>query len=172
MKILSLLRHAKSSWDIPSIKDFDRPLNDRGRQSAMTMGAFMKASNLIPDIIFCSTSKRTRETLDLLSEPFEKSPEVVFDDKLYHGEPKQLLDAARSAPDSIHHALVIAHNPGMHELSLTLAARPQSSMDMVRLLASKFPTAALAVFDLNIEHWKQAGPEYSSLRLFQRPRDL
>ena len=53
MLTLSLLRHAKSSWDDPAQKDFDRPLSDRGEEAAPRMGAYMAAEGLKPDVILC-----------------------------------------------------------------------------------------------------------------------
>ncbi len=63
---LILMRHAKSSWANVSQADFDRPLNERGRQAAPLMGRWLDEQGLIPDLILCSTARRTQETCDLL----------------------------------------------------------------------------------------------------------
>ena len=65
MLTLALLRHAKSSWDNPALSDFDRPLNSRGQKNAPEAGMALRELGFKPDLILCSPSKRTRETLDL-----------------------------------------------------------------------------------------------------------
>ena len=65
MKVLLLMRHAKSSWGDPTIKDHDRPLNNRGKKDAPRMGKLLKENNLIPDIILSSTAKRAEMTQSL-----------------------------------------------------------------------------------------------------------
>ncbi|MCS6796145.1 MAG: histidine phosphatase family protein, partial [Raineya sp.] len=58
MKILYLLRHAKSSWKEPELSDFERPLNRRGKKDAPAMGAFLKAKNIRLELIVSSPAKR------------------------------------------------------------------------------------------------------------------
>ena len=67
MKVLYLLRHAKSSWKDPTLEDFDRPLNKRGRSAAKTMGRHLHRNGLRPDLVLCSAARRTQETWTLVS---------------------------------------------------------------------------------------------------------
>ncbi|MGA9237317.1 MAG: histidine phosphatase family protein, partial [Desulfobacterales bacterium] len=62
MKLIILIRHAKSSWKDPSLGDFDRPLNKRGKRNAPFMGQKLKERKIIPDLLLSSPAKRARKT--------------------------------------------------------------------------------------------------------------
>ncbi|HML28696.1 MAG TPA: histidine phosphatase family protein [Hyphomicrobium sp.] len=119
MLSLALLRHAKSSWDATDIDDFDRPLNDRGRTAAPLMGAALQELNFAPELILCSSAKRTRETLGLVT-PFVKDAKVMFDDQLYLTSQETLYARLKAVPTDVKRVLMIGHNPGMHGLALFL----------------------------------------------------
>ncbi|NOX94757.1 MAG: histidine phosphatase family protein, partial [Alphaproteobacteria bacterium] len=91
MKRLTLMRHAKSSWDKPDVHDFDRTLNERGGKAAPLMGVYMKENRLIPDYILCSSAVRTRQTLELILPYFDDATEVIFSDRLYLASPDAML---------------------------------------------------------------------------------
>ncbi|MEO1252939.1 MAG: histidine phosphatase family protein, partial [Pseudomonadota bacterium] len=128
-KRLILLRHAKSSWADRTQSDFDRPLNDRGRRDAPAMGRFIIDNALAPEIIFCSPSKRTLETLALLQETIGDDAHVEFADGLYLAEAKTLLKIAQNAGSQYASAMIIAHNPGLEMLALKLADAGTSDAD-------------------------------------------
>ena len=88
---LSLFRHAKSSWDNPNLGDFDRPLNERGREAAPRMGTFMARSGIVPDLVLSSPSVRTRQTLGLVLPHLSPAPAVLYEDTLYLGAPTAML---------------------------------------------------------------------------------
>lgn len=118
---LSLMRHAKSSWKNQNQSDHDRPLNERGNRDAPEMANRLKERQQIPDVILCSTARRTRETTaHLLSVFGEPVPQVVYSDSLYLASPSKLLTALHDLPDTALHAMIVAHNPGMEELSSLL----------------------------------------------------
>ena len=85
MLTLSLLRHAKSSWANPGQQDFDRPLNERGLEAAPRMGAFMAEHGIAPDLVLCSPSVRTRQTLDLVLPHFSPAPTVRLRGRVLSG---------------------------------------------------------------------------------------
>jgi phosphohistidine phosphatase len=172
MKTLLLLRHAKSSWDNPVARDFDRPLNDRGRKAARRMGAYMKKEGLTPDFILCSPSVRTSQTLDLLLQNFSRPPEAEFPEGLYHGGPEGLMAAIKSAPKEANRLLVIAHNPGMQALAMQLSAFEGSNRKGQRRIEEKYPTAALSSYTLDIDAWTEASPEIAKLEWFVTPKEL
>src|SRR5215472_16839815 len=122
MLTVSLLRHAKSSWADPEKADFDRPLAARGEKAAPRMGAFLAEQRVIPELILCSTARRARATLDLVLPQLSARPEIVFEDELYHGGAPALLKRLRKVADSIHHVMIIGHNPALHAFALDLAA--------------------------------------------------
>jgi phosphohistidine phosphatase len=115
---LLLLRHAKSSWDDPSLTDRDRPLSKRGRAAARRMGEHLRASGGRIDLVLCSSALRTRETLERLALGVA---DVRVEDRLYGAGPDELLDRLRDVAGDPGAVLVIGHDPGMHELAAALA---------------------------------------------------
>ena len=92
MLTLSLLRHAKSSWKDPTLADHERPLNTRGQAEAPVMGKAMAEHGLDPDLVLCSTARRTRDTLALVLPELRTEPKVVYEDGLYHGDAAEMLE--------------------------------------------------------------------------------
>ena len=170
MKRLYLLRHAKSDWADPSLDDFDRPLNGRGRKSAPAMGRYMRRADLIPALVLCSPSRRTRQTWELLVGSLKTEPPVEFVDELYLAEPARLLNRIGQAPDDLPSLLVIAHNPGLQALAHKLASGGDRAGR--RRLATKYPTGALVVLDCDIAAWDQLASGPCLLERFVAPRDL
>ncbi len=171
MKRLSLLRHAKSSWGDPRQRDFDRPLNARGREAAPIMGAYMGKSDLVPDVIMCSTAARTRETLTLLLSRLRAEPIVEFRDDFYLAEPSVMMTAVRQADPRASHVLIIAHNPGLEMLAMRLTDPEQSDIAALARIAEKYPTAALASF-AGPDTWADFGKCAAALDLFVTPKSL
>src|SRR5437660_1166241 len=107
MKTVTLFRHAKSGdKDNPRIKDFDRPLSDRGLKAAPKMGAAMRDRNLRPNLILCSPSVRTRQTLTLAAaQAWDNSPKVSFPQELYEASAQTLLKALKALPEDVANAM-------------------------------------------------------------------
>lgn len=168
MLSLALLRHAKSSWDADDIDDFDRPLNDRGRTAAPLMGAALQELNFAPELILCSSAKRTRETLALIT-PFVKDAEVMFDDQLYLTSQETLYSRLKAVSIDVKRVLMIGHNPGLHGLALFLTGTGDAKS--ISRLEDKFPTAALAVFSFEQTSWQDILPASGHLEAFLTPRD-
>ena len=120
MLTLSLLRHAKSSWKDPTIPDHDRPLNARGKTEAPLMGKAVAKHGLAPDLVLCSTARRTRDTLELVLPELKKEPKIVYEDGLYHGTPQEMLDLLRQVPPSASQVLLVGHNPELQSFALDL----------------------------------------------------
>ncbi len=151
MKRVYLMRHAKSSWSEEGMKDHDRPLNKRGKDAAKRMGAELKFRDYLPDMILCSTAKRTRETLALMTPEFGIDIAMSMEAELYHASPDVLLDRIRDADAGANSLMLIAHNPGLAELIDILAKRDAAAPD-------KFPAGALAVIDFDAETWRAVKP--------------
>jgi phosphohistidine phosphatase len=154
MRQLLLLRHAKSSWDDASMPDRDRPLNARGRRSAAVMRQAMRELGLIPDIVLVSTARRTQETLEAL-EPWDDAPLIEPMDGLYLANPIQLIAALHGVRETVRSVLLIGHNPGLHDLAVSLAGprTMASGTEAARALAAGFPTGALAEFVVAGSWW-------------------
>lgn len=168
MKRLSLLRHAKSGWDDPVARDFDRPLNERGRRAARTIGAEMRRLGLGFDAVRASPARRVVETIAEVEAGFGNALAPEYEERLYLASPATLLDVIRSAPDS-ESLLIIGHNPGLEQLVLALTRRGGGLRSEVEV---KYPTATLAEISLPIGRWAEAEEGGGALERFIRPRDL
>lgn len=164
MKRLGILRHAKSSWDDPAIGDFDRPLNQRGREAATRMGEELRSLQLSFDYALVSPARRAAETFDRICKSWGEEIAAREEPRIYGASLDLLLDILGGSGSGTGQLLLVGHNPGLHELAVRLATTPE--------LAIKFPTGALAEIDLPIEDWSEIGSATGRLVRFLRPRDL
>jgi phosphohistidine phosphatase len=170
MLTLSLLRHAKSSWDDAALEDFERPLAKRGESAAPRMGAYMAERGLAPELILCSPAVRARQTLDLVLPHLPGGPTLVYEDNFYLAAPSVLLARLRRVEAKLHHVMIVGHDPGMHELAVELSGTGEPKM--LQALAAKFPTAARAVIRFKARSWSKVGPGAGRLELFTTPKML
>jgi phosphohistidine phosphatase len=168
MKRLTLLRHAKSTWDDPVARDFDRPLNRRGRKAARRIGEEMKALGLAFDAVIASPAIRVKETLGEVEQGYGRDLGAAFEQAIYLASVETLIDIARGADDRAQSLLVVGHNPGLEMLAMTLT----SGAGLREEVAVKYPTATLAEIELPAERWSQVAPGTGRLTRFIRPRDL
>lgn len=167
MRRLMLLRHAKSDWSGPPLRDQDRPLNARGRQAAVQMARYMAKHALDPDLVICSTAVRARETVDLGADAFPRKPRITYEARIYNADPETLLKVLRETRDSVHTLLMVGHNPGMQSLAELLIAT--GDIDSRQQLLAKFPTAGLAIIDFQIDDWRKVHPHAGRLDRFITP---
>lgn len=170
MPSLLLLRHAKSDWSEPGLGDFDRPLNKRGRKAAPLVGRYLRKAGLEPDLVLCSAARRAQETWELAAAELKRAAPVKTLRSLYLAPPSRLLAAIQRLPDAPERILMVGHNPGMEHLAAQLAGRGDSSARTQ--MQEKFPTAALAVLNLDGRPWDALAPGGATLERFVRPRDL
>jgi phosphohistidine phosphatase len=173
MKTVYLLRHAKSDWGDPEVKDHDRPLNERGREAAPRIGAYIKSKRYKPEAILCSTARRTVETCDLIKEALGDAT-VRYEETLYLAEQRHLIERLKWLDDGLKSAMLIGHNPGMEQLANMLPRGPETAAEekLHRRMREKFSTCALAVIKLPIKAWREVKPGIGTLADFVRPRDL
>jgi phosphohistidine phosphatase len=170
MLTLSLLRHAKSSWDSPGVDDFDRPLASRGEAAAPRMGAFMARHKIAPELILCSPAVRARQTLDLVLPELPGTPTVAYEEALYLAAPKVLIERVRKIDAKVTHVMIVGHDPGMQALAVDLAGTGDPKL--LEALARKFPTAGLAVIGFKVRDWSKVGPGKGHLEVFATPKAL
>jgi len=166
---LVLLRHAKSSWTDPELADHDRPLAPRGQRDARRIATYVQDHDLAPALVLCSSAVRTRETLAPIVLVLVGS-RVRVEAALYEGTGEQLLARLRRVPDSVPSVLVIAHNPGLQQLCLTLAA--SGAVGLRPRVEAKFPTGALATLTIPMTSWRGLGPGMATLTAFVTPKQL
>jgi phosphohistidine phosphatase len=172
MHQLILLRHAKAATDAPGGADHDRPLTESGRTSALAIGQALRKAGLVPDVVLVSSAARTQQTFEALEAAglWDEWPNVDTLPTLYMATPNQIRDLLRDLPETVRSALVIGHNPGLHDLAITLSGPANPRPELARLRDS-FPTASLAEF-LVTTPWRRLGPGAASLQRVLHPADL
>lgn len=137
--LVTLMRHAKSSWQVNNQSDHDRPLNQRGIKDAPAMAQRLLKKNCCPDLILCSSAQRAMQTSAYLVEAFGLDiSHIKVKSELYLASPESILQILHEERGSAKHVLIIAHNPGLEQLSSILA--PESSAHM--------PTSGIRHFSL------------------------
>jgi phosphohistidine phosphatase len=176
MRQLLLLRHAKSSWDDPAQSDHARPLNARGRSAAAGVRQAMRDLGLVPDVVLVSSARRTLQTLEALA-PWDETPIIEPMNGLYLASAAQIVQTLQGMSDTVRSVMVIGHNPGLHDLALTLvgAHAMATAGPLVHRLAQGFPAGGLAEFTI-ARSWRDLGDGGGEgggrLVRFLSPRDL
>jgi len=168
-KQLFVLRHAKSSWEDPGLDDHDRPLAPRGRRAVKLLGQHIHDSGITPDLVLCSSSRRTLETLECVAP----GGEVLIEPELYAASASEIIERLRQVPDEVGSVMVIGHNPASQTLVLRLVGDDPAGSDGSYLsdVQRKFPTGALATLSFNCA-WSELAPGRAQLAAYVRPKSL
>jgi phosphohistidine phosphatase len=168
VRTLYLLRHAKSSWADPTVADHERRLSPRGRRDAKRIAEHIDRLGIAPSLVLCSTSRRTRETLERVRAALDTAA-VSLEPRLYAASADTLLERLRGVPDEIASVMLIGHNPGLEDLALFVAS---NGPELARL-ETKFPTAALATLTLlPTATWQRLSEADAVLAAYIVPKDL
>lgn len=167
MKRLYLLRHAKSDWGEPGLPDHDRPLAPRGRQAAPLVASYMVENDLRPSFVLVSSALRALQTFESFKEVALEAT-VKIEPAVYGADVDDLMDLIRAVPAEHDSAMLIGHNPTMQDIVLNLASEG-AELEAAR---AKFPTAALAVLEANLDGWAEIGPGTATLTDFVTPKGL
>jgi phosphohistidine phosphatase len=170
MKTLLLLRHAKSSWDDSSLKDYDRPLSHRGERAAPVMGAYLRDEDLIPDVVLCSPALRARQTWESVEMALDMDIPIQFLDELYHATATMIHRTIQRISPDVETVLLVGHNPGFADVARWLVS--EGDPEEMERMRFKYPTAGLAVVDFDVARWDDIDEGTGSLRVFIRPKDL
>ncbi len=171
VKLLGLFRHAKSSWEDMGVRDFDRALNARGRKGAALMGRHIVDYGVHWRQVVASPATRVRETIDSAIQAVGATPPIHWDDRVYPASSETLIDALREYGGDSSSVLLCGHNPGLQELVFDLV-NDDGSNPLMDKVAGKFPTAAFAVIELDIDSWSDLRLNCGKLVHLARPRDL
>jgi phosphohistidine phosphatase len=171
MKILGLFRHAKSDWHDPRARDFDRPLNARGRSGAELMGKHLRDHGVEWERMIASPAIRCAETVELACQAAGRPVAANWDRRIYLASGVTLADLLREQNGDPASVLMVGHNPGLEDLIFDLVPDDGTSplRDQVEI---KFPTATFAVLELDIAHWSDLADKCARLVHLMRPRDL
>ena len=138
------MRHAKSDWSADYHRDFDRPLNRRGKKDASHMGKWLLKNNLVPDRIITSPAERAKGTAEILAETISYPVKLIIQEaSLYDANLKTVLGVVRQAVTDNSRPLIIAHNPALDDLVVHLADQPPAFSTDGKLMT----TAAIAMFN-------------------------
>ena len=170
MKTLTLLRHAKSSWDDSVPRDFDRPLNAKGRRAAAAMGRHLAREGVRFDYLVVSPAVRVAETLDGFESGYGRLPTSVEDRRIYLASAATLLEVVQGLPAEAEQVLLVGHNPGLEDLVLMLV--PEVATGLRDVVEEKYPTASVAEMRFATANWAEVGAGAAELTRFVRPRDV
>ena len=158
LRKIILLRHAKSSWEDLSLRDFDRPLSKRGMNDAKLMKVHMASLVKEIDEIYSSPSIRTSQTIKQLAPEFSH---VKYLESLYLGDVNVVLSLLESIQTRVKTVMIVGHNPCIQETTEIIWKKP----------VEKFPTCAVAVFSLK-NGWGKTAIPVGNLEKFIKPRDF
>ena len=147
MKILFLVRHAKSSRDDPSLPDRDRPLDDRGKRDAPKMGKRLAKRDVKPDLLESSPALRALTAAHLIAEEIGyRRKDIVVDDRLYASSPDDLLAVIRALDNKLDRVMLFGHNPEFSDLAHRLSSE-----------IADMPTSAVAEYSFDTKAWSDVG---------------
>jgi phosphohistidine phosphatase len=161
VKTLLLMRHAKSNWDDASLRDFDRPLAERGRRDAPRMAQALVALDSAPDFIVSSPAVRARETIEAVIREGELTAPLEFNEGIYDASSAALLHIIRRLPDAHRRVLIVGHNPGFEDLLTRLTGE-----------RGRVPTAALACIEFQVDRWDDIENGQGKLVWLLTPKQL
>lgn len=160
MKELYIIRHAKSSWGNSQLKDFDRPLNERGLIAAPEMGDRLVHHGNVPDVIISSTAVRAITTAKLIEERFKSPLDIMEESKLYHASTFSLLDIVNGISDKFDKVFLVGHNPGLTDFSEYLTNKHFGNL----------PTAAVVGIRFDFDSWNLISGSTGDCFLFDYPK--
>jgi phosphohistidine phosphatase len=162
MKILILVRHAKSSWDQIGVADFDRPLNDRGKKEAPEMAKRLKDKSVKIDLLISSPARRANKTAKYFAEEYGISKkEIALEEKLYEPSVSGFLDVLTRINDKCGSALIFSHNPGITEFANTLTTVHIDDM----------PTCGIFGIGVNTNKWTDFLKAEKNFLFFDYPKN-
>ncbi len=161
MKTLFLIRHAKSSWADVGMDDFDRPLNDRGKNNAPFMGKLLAKDKILPELMISSPAKRAITTARKIAEEisFPKN-KIIEDKKIYEADVSTLLGIINHVDDNINSLFLFGHNPGFTDFLNYLTGENISNI----------PTCGIAEIRFDMYSWSEVSKESGKLVRFDYPK--
>ncbi len=168
MSELYLLRHAKAVPQEEGGPDRDRPLEQRGRRAAQAVAQWIAEHGVNPQLVLCSPSLRTRQTLDIVATAFPRPPQILIEDELYLAAARELLARLRRVPAETGSVMLVGHNPGFQELAVYLSEVVSGPL-VARL--GGFPTGALATFQIEVA-WAALARKRARLVALAAPKEL
>lgn len=162
MKTLYLVRHAKSSWDDLSLRDFDRPLNERGKRNALFMGKLFRSKGIKPDLIVSSPAKRAYSTAKKIAKEIGYETEnIKTEPSIYDADVRALLKVVNELPEKAKSVMLFGHNPGFTDFANYLAGTDISNI----------PTCGMVCIRFSTSKWKEISRDTGTFVEFDYPKN-
>lgn len=161
MKTLILMRHAKSSWDDPKLKDWERPLNARGQRDAPLMGSLFSSWGLAPDLLISSPAVRAEETAVRVAKALSYPEDMIrIAPALYEQGVAGILSVVQALPQNLSSVCLFGHNPDISGAVGLLSGEP----------ASHLPTGALVSLIFAVDDWAAVMPGSGRINRYEYPK--
>jgi phosphohistidine phosphatase len=163
LKRLTLLRHAKSSWENPDLNDFERPLNKRGQRDASLMGRYLAERGVRFDLLLVSPATRARMTAEAIAEQLKIDRDrLTFNEHIYQATLSELVALLQTIADDRQNVLLVGHNPGITDLANFLVAGRLENI----------PTCGAFSVELQVHSWKQLDRGAARLLFYDYPKGI
>jgi len=161
MKHLLLVRHAKSSWDDFSVKDFDRPLNERGKKDAPLMAKRLLKRDIMIDVFISSPAKRARKTAEAFVKEYKSNKDhLIFLDDLYLAGPSAFADIIKNTNDRYDTIAIFSHNEGITQFANSLTDTRTDNI----------PTSGIFAVKVKSNHWSDFADAKKDFWFFDYPK--
>ena len=161
MKTIYIVRHAKSSWDDPSLDDFSRPLSERGEKDAPRMGKKLKEREVTADLMISSPAKRAMKTCKAIAKILEfPSSKIKEDKRLYHADEEMICSILKDVKNPNDVLMIFGHNPGLTEFANGL----------LNETITNIPTTGIVAGKLKINSWSEIKAGCGELMFFDFPK--
>jgi len=163
MKILTLIRHGKSSWDDAELSDWERPLKPRGKKDALLIGYKLKEENIIPDKIVSSSAKRAYDVAKRIAECIEyPESDIAITDDIYLAAMEQLIQIVQNLKDEWDHVFLFGHNPYFTEFANLFGTKNISNL----------PTTGVYQVSFDCDKWQDISKANGKNTYFLAPKML
>lgn len=162
-KQLFIVRHGKSDWSDPELRDIDRPLKNRGVRNAYDMAGFLKEKGVKPEIMISSPAARALNTASIFFRVLEMEPdELIVDERLYHASPGEIMEIITGVPDTFQSIMIFGHNPSFTQLANVFLTEHIYNI----------PTAGVVFLDFAMNKWQEISKTKPVDHFFEYPKKL
>lgn len=164
MKTLSVLRHAKSSWEYPDLTDFERPILTKGVKRTLRICETLKQVELIPDLIISSPAVRAHETAEIIFDQFTlQKKQLIINDNFYPGFVKKIISTVNKLDNKVKHAMIVGHNPALTDMANHFLG--YNIIDWI-------PTSGLVTIQFDCKKWEDISAKNATLIHYLKPKEL
>jgi phosphohistidine phosphatase len=146
VKTLYIVRHAKSSWDFPNLRDHDRPLLPKGEKRTRKIAVFLEKENIKPDLMISSTAVRAYETAVIIAKQLGYPVKnIISESKFYDSGILSIMDVLYGLDNKVNSVMIFGHNPSFTSLANKFLHNPIEWL----------PTSGLVSISFDAEKWEE-----------------